>query len=57
MDNKIQFSNLSIEKDKELGSGYISKVFKAIDKLTKKEYAVKIVLIKRSIFQKYPKMK
>ena len=49
MDNEIQFSDLIIDRNKELGSGYISKVYLAKDRITNKKYAVKIVSIKRSI--------
>ncbi len=43
MEDKINFSDLSILWNKELGQGYISKVYLGIDKRTSKQYAVKIV--------------
>ena len=43
MENKIIFSNLIIDRKKELGSGYISKVYLGTDKKTRKKYAIKIV--------------
>lgn len=49
MENKIIFSNLIIDRKKELGSGYISKVYLGTDRISKQKYAIKIVRIKRLI--------
>ena len=41
---KLKFDDFEMDLKKPLGSGYISKVYKATHRVTKQIYAVKIVI-------------